>query len=110
MRPGIVRAAIAASVIAIPTMAAPPPNADGALAPWFRSLRVPGTNASCCDEGDCRRTVAEMAPYGWKAKTLFGWIPIPRRIILYVPNPTGEAILCWTPNRGPLCFIPPPGS
>ena len=110
MRPGIVRAAIAASMIAIPTMAAPPPNAEDALAPWFRSLQVPGTNTSCCDEGDFRRTVAEMAPYGLRAKTLFGWIPIPRRIILYIPNPTGEAILCWTPNRGPLCFVPPPGS
>jgi hypothetical protein len=55
-------------------------------------------------------TVAEMMPYGWRAKTLFGWIPVPGRIILHIPNPTGEAILCWTPNRGPIWFVPPPGA
>jgi hypothetical protein len=31
--------------------------------------------SNCSSEGDCRRTVAEMAPYGWRAKTLFGWNP-----------------------------------
>src|SRR5579883_2224683 len=35
--------------------AAPPENADPALAPWFQSLEVPGTNhSSCCSQSDCR--------------------------------------------------------
>jgi hypothetical protein len=102
--------AVAASMIATPAMAAPPPDADPALAPWFRELRSPASGIPCCDESDSRRTVAQMVPYGWKAKTTNGWIFIPRRIILRVPNPTGEAILCWTPNRGPICFVPPPAS
>ena len=36
-------------VLAInPAVADPPPNADPALAPWFRSLLQPGTSISCC--------------------------------------------------------------
>jgi hypothetical protein len=104
----VVGGAISVSLLAIPCVAAPPPDADPALAPWFRSLHSP-SGTPCCDASDCRRTVAEMMPYGWRAKTLFGWILIPGRIILHIPNPTGEAILCWTPNRGPICFVPPPG-
>ena len=34
--------------------AAPPPGADPDLAPWFKSLRQPETNLSCCDRSDCR--------------------------------------------------------
>src|SRR5215469_16074808 len=36
------------------TLAAPPDNPDPALAPWFESLKQPGTGASCCSIADCR--------------------------------------------------------
>src|SRR6516165_1239854 len=36
------------------TRAAPPDNPDPALAPWFESLKQPGTGASCCSIADCR--------------------------------------------------------
>ena len=41
-------------LIAAPALAAPPPGADMTLAPWFHSLRVPGTRNLCCDVSDCR--------------------------------------------------------
>src|SRR5690349_13271789 len=34
--------------------AAPPPDADPSLAPWFNDLRQPWTNALCCSVADCR--------------------------------------------------------
>jgi hypothetical protein len=41
-------------ILAASAVAAPPPDADMTLAPWFRSLRVPGQKNSCCDLADCR--------------------------------------------------------
>jgi hypothetical protein len=39
--------------------AAPPPDAGGAFADWFRSLTVPGTQgAPCCTIADCRMVEA----------------------------------------------------
>src|SRR6516164_2028992 len=40
------------------TLAAPPDNPDPALAPWFESLKQPGTGASCCSIADCRTETA----------------------------------------------------
>ena len=34
--------------------AAPPENADPNLAPWFESLKQPGSGVSCCSIADCR--------------------------------------------------------
>jgi hypothetical protein len=55
MRPRTVRRIIVASLIGgycMPLGAEPP--ADAQLAPWFKSLRQPRTNQSCCDMADCR--------------------------------------------------------
>jgi hypothetical protein len=41
-------------LMAASAFAAPPPGADMSLAPWFRSLRVPGGETLCCDISDCR--------------------------------------------------------
>jgi len=35
-------------------VAAPPDSPDPALAPWFESLKQPGTGAPCCSIADCR--------------------------------------------------------
>ena len=37
-----------------PAVAAPPDSVDPALAPWFESLKQPGTGAPCCSIADCR--------------------------------------------------------
>ncbi len=63
--PAIVSATILAALLAAsPANAAPPENADPALAPWFQSLRQPETGMSCCDIADCRpteyRTVGDL--------------------------------------------------
>ncbi len=100
--------------------AAPPENADPALAPWFQSLEVPGTNhSSCCSQSDCRpvdyRVVndyyeALLTPEQFARAGILQsqWIRVPfDRILQRVDNPTGKAILCWRPGTGVLCFVRP---
>ena len=97
---------IALAVLVAPVEAAPPPNADPALAPWFRSLMQPGTGISCCSLSDCR--VADSRTQGDHYEAFIGdrWIAVPpERILQRTDNPTGRAVVCWTPQRGIMCFV-----
>lgn len=93
-------------------LAAPPPNADPALAPWFRSLRHPVTDASCCDVSDCRPTTSRFTEKNGvrilQATTPEGeWIDVPEEMIVRPkePNPTGTDVMCYLPSRGVMCFV-----
>lgn len=108
--------AIALSVA--PVHALPPDNADPALAPWFKSLKQPGTGAECCSIADCRSAEVRRDGQGyevkvdrkWHLSSTF-WLRVPaERILDERSNPTGGAVLCYTPEAGILCFIPPPES
>jgi hypothetical protein len=93
-------------LVAAAGRAAPPPQADPALAPWFEDLRVPGTGTSCCSMADCRPV--EYRSVGDHYEALVGrrWIPVPPEKVLHrSDNPTGGAVLCWTPNLGVMCFV-----
>lgn len=88
-------------------LAAPPPNADGRFADWFRSLKD-GMGHSCCDISDCRRTTARIGPAGYQARTPEGdWVDVPTEKIIRRDNPVGDAVMCWLPGRGVMCFVPP---
>jgi hypothetical protein len=98
--------------------AAPPDRRDPALAPWFESLRQPGTGAPCCSIADCRtvefrhdRDGYEVFIDGrWKMSVPF-WLRVPpERTIDRIDNPTGRAVVCFTPEAGIICFVPPPES
>jgi hypothetical protein len=93
-------------------LAAPPQNADPALAPWFRDLRHPKTGASCCDLGDCRpsmsRFIVKDGARSLQATTPDGdWVDVHEEMVVRPrePNPTGSDILCWLPHRGVMCFV-----
>ena len=86
--------------------AAPPPDADNSLAPWFQSLRQPGTGTSCCSVADCRTT--DYRTQGDKYEALIDgrWIIVPaEKILQRADNPTGRAVVCSTPALGILCFV-----
>ena len=86
--------------------AQPPADADPALAPWFRSLLVPGTSISCCSVTDCRPTEYRIEADHYEALIGGNWIVVPPdRILQRTDNPTGHAVVCWTPQRGILCFV-----
>ena len=103
-----IRRALAASLwlVAASAAAAPPQNADPALAPWFRSLLQPGTTVSCCSLADCRPTDYRIAADHYEALVGGSWVAVPPdKILDRTDNPTGRAVVCWTPQRGIMCFV-----
>jgi hypothetical protein len=108
---------LAAVLAAMPAFAAPPEHPDPALRGWFESLRSPRTGAPCCSVADCRPTLARRGSDGWevmiderfRASTIF-WIPVPADKVLAIENPTGQAIACYLPEAGLMCFVPAPES
>jgi hypothetical protein len=99
---------IAAAGVAL---AAPPPDADPSLGPWFQSLRQPGSGASCCSISDCHRLTEqqwrETADSGYEVEIRGRWVPVPRsRILNAVENPTGGAVACYSDAlRVIYCFV-----
>jgi hypothetical protein len=86
--------------------AAPPPNADPALAPWYQSLRQPNTGVSCCSVADCR--AADYRTNGDHYEVLIEdkWVVVPKdKILQHIDNPVGRAVVCWTPALGIMCFV-----
>jgi hypothetical protein len=96
-------------------VAAPPDSPDPALAPWFESLKQPGTGAPCCSIADCRTVEFRQDRDGyevlidsrWKMSNPF-WLRVPpNRIIDRIDNPTNRGVVCFTPEAGILCFVRP---
>jgi hypothetical protein len=92
--------------LALPAGARPPPNADMSLAPWFQGLRQPGTGMSCCSIADCRQTDFRTNGSHYEALVEGQWREVPQETIIErIENPTGHAVVCYTPARGIMCFI-----
>ena len=96
-------------------VAAPPDRPNTELAPWFESLKQPGTGAPCCSIADCRTVEFRQDRDGyevlidgrWKMSSPF-WLRVPpNRIIDRTDNPTNRAVVCFTPEAGILCFVRP---
>ena len=108
-RRGVTRGTLAAmlTVAAVASAAAQPPaDADPALAPWFRSLLQPGTEVSCCSVSDCRSTEYRIEHDHYEALIGGSWLAVPPdKVLQRTDNPTGHAIVCWTPQRGIMCFV-----
>ena len=84
----------------------PPPNTDPALATWFRSLVQPGTSISCCSVSDCRATDYRIEGDHYEALIGEAWFTVPAdKILQRTDNPVGRAVVCWTPQRGIVCFV-----
>jgi hypothetical protein len=110
IRTSVVIAAGLALSLPLAAFAAPPPEADpnDPIRLWFRDLMRPDTNTSCCDSSDCRRVASRMTPTGWDALIRNKWIPVAPENVLRQNNPTGEAVACYLPHLGIICFVPPP--
>ena len=107
-------------LLAVAAWAAPPENADPALAPWFKSLTVPGTqNGSCCDVSDCRPVAWRIVGDHYEALLNHEtfpidlgpddpplWVEVPNKFVLKgKENPTGRAVLCYLHRV--FCFVLP---
>jgi hypothetical protein len=90
---------------------APPADADPALAPWFKSLQAPDTLIGCCDHTDCRGVASRYRHGHYEVQLNNSWIAVPEeKVIEGSDNPTPEAILCYSPHFGIMCFVPEPPS
>lgn len=96
-------------------LAAPPPNADPSLAPWFRSLKSPVYDGmSCCAEADghiLRDGDWRIVGNRYEVKIHGKWRIVPPRAVLNrADNPTGGAVAFYPPGiRNPpiYCFVRP---
>ena len=99
----------ALALLAGSAAAHPPPGADMSLAPWFQSLKQPGTGMSCCSIADCRPTDFRIHGGEYQAMVEGQWRSVPPNAVLErLDNPTGRAIVCYTPYFGIMCFIKGP--
>jgi hypothetical protein len=102
----LVAVAVFAVALTAPAIARPPSNANPALAPWFHGLLQPGTNLSCCSIADCRTTDYRIAHNHYEVLIGKRWLAVPPdRILQRTDNPTGRAVVCWTPQLGIMCFV-----
>jgi len=85
---------------------APPEHADPTLAPWFNSLRQPGTGVSCCSIADCRPVDYRGGPAGYEVWIENAWHKVPAdKVLDGKDNPVGRAVVCYTPALGIMCFV-----
>jgi hypothetical protein len=91
--------------------ARPPPNPDQGLSPWFEDLRQPGTGHSCCSIADCRPVDYRIIEDHYEAFVDDQWVAVPSdKVLRRLDNPTGRAVVCWTPYLGVMCFVEGPGT
>ena len=96
----------AALLSASRVQAAPPPDADPALAPWFRGLQAPDTGRSCCSVADCRPMEVRTRGDHYEVLIEGQWLVVPpEKVLNRSDNPTGRAVVCWTPAFGIMCFV-----
>ena len=90
-------------------VAAPPDSPDPALAPWFESLKQPGTGAPCCSIADCRTVEFRQDRDGyevlidsrWKMSNPF-WLRVPSNRI--IDKSTTQRTAAWFASRLRLAF------
>lgn len=93
-------------VMAAAAVAKPPAGTDLSLAPWFQSLRQPGTGVSCCSVADCRTTDYRTEGDHYEALIDDKWMRVPPdKVLQRIDNPTGRAVVCYTPSLGIMCFV-----
>jgi hypothetical protein len=65
----------------------------------------PGSGVSCCNDADCRPTVARPGADGWEAWDGHEWLPIPPRTVLPFHAKDGHSHLCEIDGEV-YCFTP----
>jgi hypothetical protein len=78
----------------------------GEHADWYRSLKVPGTGSSCCNDRDCIPTDYRIREGLYEVPVGFMWVAVPRsRVLKDVGNPVGRAVVCRH-GETIFCFVP----
>jgi hypothetical protein len=61
---------------------------------WYESLRIPGTNFSCCNDEDCRPTKSRMVGRDVQVIIDGEWVTVPPNKIVREPSPDLGAHVC----------------
>src|SRR5262245_19281595 len=78
----------------------------GEHAEWYKSLTVPGTGSSCCNNRDCIPTDYRYKDGLYEVPVGFMWVTVPRsRVLKDVGNPVGRAVVCRH-GETIFCFVP----
>jgi hypothetical protein len=109
---------IVSAIVVTPVNGAPPSSVDLSLAPWFRSLKQPGSRNLCCDIADCRNHPVQADGERYLVWYEGRWLKVPAEAVSdRTDNPTGDYVSCvqrdhWTAGEpdGPLvlCLFRPP--
>lgn len=80
---------------------------------WYKSLKQPGTEVSCCDVSDCHEVEARTKDDHWEVFVGSKWWAVPNtKVLKNKENPTGSAVSCFSrfsPQDEPYfyCFVAP---
>jgi hypothetical protein len=75
-----------------------------AFHPWYKTLRQPGTGFSCCNNRDCRPTIARVRGTVIEVMVDGEWVVVPSDKILNVVAPDLNTHVCsakgppWQPK------------
>jgi hypothetical protein len=91
---------------------AAPVGADPTLAPFYQSLKQPGTGGICCSMADCRPVQVRFLRGRMQVfigpqfpQPSLDWRDVPAEVVIHdVPNQAGEPIACWY-GKQVRCFI-----
>lgn len=76
--------------------AAPPDQADPAMAEWFKSLKQPGTGLPCCSIADCHRVAVTRSGGYYYVEIEGQWLRVANAVIMQAKhNPVGT-VACYT--------------
>lgn len=72
----------------------------------YRDWKIPGTDASCCNERDCGPTRARQTyDGGWQVWHSGKWLDVPPEARLPFPSPDGRSYACII-GQVVRCFVP----
>jgi hypothetical protein len=91
-----------------------PDYSQSPLNSWYKSLKQPGRDVSCCDIADCHLVQSRIKHKDYEVFIDDKWYVVPASIIILgKPNLAGSAVACWSPWRrssdgSPIfyCFVP----
>lgn len=109
---GIVALLIAAAIVAVlcPAAGASAQELHGMhgvghakLHHWYETLRQPGTGYGCCDNKDCRPTIARLRDGILEVVVDGDWTKVPPNVILDIDSPDASTQVCaphgpWRPQ------------
>ena len=101
------------SLLLVSPVLAHSPHGDPELDKFYESLKIPGTELSCCNLEDCKPVKIRTFEGKLQAfidKSFPGgdekWYDVPtNKVLTPRENPVGEPVACWNSYIKIICFV-----